>query len=38
MKTLFYYGKKSYTTQLFTRILQDGCSEKGAELVSAYEK
>ena len=42
MKTLFHLGNKSHATQLFTRILQNGCSkktrEKGAELVSAYEK
>ena len=43
MKTLFYLGNNnSHTTQLFTRILQNGCSkktwEKGAELVSAFEK
>ena len=40
--TLFYLRNKSHTSQLFTRILQNGCSkktwEKGAELVSAYEK
>ena len=42
MKTLFYVGNKSHKTQLFTRILQNGCSkktwEKGVKLVSAYEK
>ena len=42
VKTLFYLGNKSHTTQLFTRILQNGsCKktwEKDAELVSAHEK
>ena len=42
MKTLFYLGNKSHTTQMFTHILQNGCSKKtcenGAKLVSAYEK
>ena len=42
VKTLFYLGNKSHTTQLFTRILQNGSSkktwEKDAELVSAHEK
>ena len=42
VKALFHLGNKSHTIQLFTRILQDGCSKKtqnkGAMLVSAYEK
>ena len=42
MKTLFYRGNKTHTTQLFARILQNGFSkknlEKSAELVFAYEK
>ena len=37
VKTLLYLGNKSHTTQLFTRILQNGFSkktcEKGAKLV-----
>ena len=37
MKTLFYLRNESHTTQLFTRILQNGCynktCEKGAKLV-----
>ena len=31
MKILFYLGIKSHTTQLFTRILQNGFSEKTCE-------
>ena len=41
MKTLFYLRNKSHTTQLFTRILQNGCSnktcEKDAKLDGAVE-
>ena len=36
------FGSKSHSTQLFTLILQNGCSKitwkKGAKLVSAHEK
>ena len=42
VKTLFYLGSKSHSTQLFTLILQNGCSKKtwkkGAKFVSAHEK
>ena len=32
VKTLFYLGNKSYETQLFTPILQNGCSKSIGKL------